>query len=213
MPHFLSVSPIFLSSHKTPDEEEIKRLKGYVVACGIRKQWCVEIKPRLVQMWLNQNYISRKKEFEGVEDKPKKQIARLKEILAGLGMTGRLSLDKAKAIREKRELATELGVSLFFYYGALPRLTVHLKRKSLRLKLSVAHAMRKSRRSVPKRQKSRKKKKRKNPISPKKSKKPQRVSRGRRRRLVSGHHMSLNMTYCSLQNILAFLKDQSDEDE
>ena len=54
-------------------------------------------------------YISRKKEFEGVEDKPKKQIARLKEILAGLGMTGRLSLDKAKAIREKREFATELG--------------------------------------------------------------------------------------------------------
>src|SRR5258706_5771821 len=64
-------------------------------------------------MWLNK-YISRKKEFEGIEDKPKKQIARLKEILAGLGMTGRLSMDKAKAIREKRELATELGAFLFF---------------------------------------------------------------------------------------------------
>jgi len=56
---------------------------------------------------------SRKKEFEGIEDKPKKQIVRLKEILNGLGMTGRLSLDKAKAIRQKRDLATELGASLF----------------------------------------------------------------------------------------------------
>ena len=32
-------------------------------------------------------------------------------------MRGRLSLDKAKAIREKRELATELGTPLLFYGG------------------------------------------------------------------------------------------------
>ena len=64
---------------------------------------------------VDSNNSSRKKEFEGIEDKPKKQIARLKEILASLGMTGRLSLDKAKAIRGKRELATEIGASLLFY--------------------------------------------------------------------------------------------------
>lgn len=136
----------------------------------------------------------------------------MKEILAGLGMTGRLSLDKAKAIREKRELATELGEFLFFLLRCTSRLTVHLKRKSLRLKPNVAHALRTSRRNVPKRQKNRKrKKKKKNPISQKKSKKPQRVNRGGR--LVAVHDMSLKITYCPLQNILAFLDDQSDEDE
>lgn len=70
------------------DEEQIKRLKSFVVACGVRKKWA--------------------KEFEGMEDKPKKQITRLKEILADLGMSGRLSMEKAKAIRARRELAEEL---------------------------------------------------------------------------------------------------------
>lgn len=70
------------------DEEQIKRLKSFVVACGVRKKWA--------------------KEFEGMEDKPNKQIARLKEILADLGMSGRLSMEKAKAIRARRELAEEL---------------------------------------------------------------------------------------------------------
>lgn len=31
-------------------------------------------------------------------------------MLADLGMTGRLSMDQAKSIKEKRELASELGV-------------------------------------------------------------------------------------------------------
>jgi hypothetical protein len=44
-----------------------------------------------------------------MEDKPKKQIARLKEILQDLGMSGRMSMEKAKAIRAKRELAEEIG--------------------------------------------------------------------------------------------------------
>ena len=37
------------------------------------------------------------------------QIRHIKQVLADLGMTGRLSMEKAKTIREKRELAQELG--------------------------------------------------------------------------------------------------------
>ncbi|KAG8834171.1 hypothetical protein FRC18_002458 [Serendipita sp. 400] len=70
------------------NEDQIKKLKALVAACGVRKKWA--------------------KEFEGMEDKPKQQLSRLKEILAELGMTGRMSLEKAKSIRAKRELAAEL---------------------------------------------------------------------------------------------------------
>ncbi|EPT01092.1 hypothetical protein FOMPIDRAFT_1059975 [Fomitopsis schrenkii] len=69
------------------DEETIKRLKSFVVACGVRKQWA--------------------KEFKGL-DRPSEQLRRLKQILSDLGMTGRMSLEQAKAIRAKRELAQEL---------------------------------------------------------------------------------------------------------
>ncbi|EMD38971.1 hypothetical protein CERSUDRAFT_72222 [Gelatoporia subvermispora B] len=69
------------------EEETIKRLKSLVVACGVRKVWA--------------------KEFKGL-DRPADQIKRLKSILADLGMTGRLSMEQAKAIRERRELAKEL---------------------------------------------------------------------------------------------------------
>ncbi|KAI0831895.1 hypothetical protein BC628DRAFT_1350428 [Trametes gibbosa] len=69
------------------DEETIKRLKSFVVACGVRKVWA--------------------KEFKELE-KPSEQIRRLKQILADLGMTGRMSLDQAKTIRAKREFAQEL---------------------------------------------------------------------------------------------------------
>ncbi|KAG8975083.1 hypothetical protein FRC05_006506 [Tulasnella sp. 425] len=69
------------------NEEEIKRLKSFVVACGVRKKWV--------------------KEFEGLTT-PAQQINKLRKILADLGMTGRLSLEKAKEIREKREFAQEM---------------------------------------------------------------------------------------------------------
>jgi len=69
------------------DEEAVKRLKSLVVACGVRKVW--------------------KKEFQDM-DTPSQQIKRVREILAGLGMSGRFSLEQAKAIRAKRELAQEL---------------------------------------------------------------------------------------------------------
>ena len=63
-------------------------LQSFVVACGIRKVWS--------------------KEFKGL-DTPSAQIRRLKEILAELGMEGRMSLAQAREIRAKRELAQELG--------------------------------------------------------------------------------------------------------
>ncbi|KAL0954032.1 hypothetical protein HGRIS_005186 [Hohenbuehelia grisea] len=69
------------------DDETIKRLKGIVSACGVRKQWA--------------------KVFDGL-DKPSQQIAKLKSTLNELGMTGRFSLEKAKAIKAERELAKEL---------------------------------------------------------------------------------------------------------
>ncbi|EIM85911.1 uncharacterized protein STEHIDRAFT_121905 [Stereum hirsutum FP-91666 SS1] len=69
------------------DEEAIKRLKSFVVACGVRKQWAREFKDLTL---------------------PSEQIKRLREILAELGMEGRLSMEKAKEIKTKRELAKEL---------------------------------------------------------------------------------------------------------
>ncbi|KAF8553555.1 hypothetical protein OG21DRAFT_1509996 [Imleria badia] len=69
------------------DEETVNKLKGIVVACGVRKVW--------------------KKEFERL-DKPSQQIKRLHSMLGDLGMTPRYSMEKAKAIREQRELAQEL---------------------------------------------------------------------------------------------------------
>ncbi|KAH9951118.1 hypothetical protein B0H21DRAFT_719639 [Amylocystis lapponica] len=69
------------------DEETIKRLKSFVVACGVRKVWA--------------------KEFKDLAS-PAEQIRRLKAILGDLGMSGRMSLEQAKAIRAKRELAQEL---------------------------------------------------------------------------------------------------------
>ena len=93
------------SENLSKDEETIQKLKVYtisrklspvvlttltqsfVVACGVRRIWS--------------------KVFEGL-DTPAQQIKKLKEILHELGMTGRLSLEKARAIREKREFAQEL---------------------------------------------------------------------------------------------------------
>ncbi|KAI0367606.1 hypothetical protein BV20DRAFT_1045525 [Pilatotrama ljubarskyi] len=69
------------------DEETIKRLKSLVVACGVRKVWS--------------------KEFKDLE-KPSDQIRRLKQILSDLGMSGRMSMEQAKAIKAKREFEKEL---------------------------------------------------------------------------------------------------------
>ena len=61
--------------------------QSFVTACGVRKVWSKELK----------------------DMSEREQISRVKQILADLGMTGRLSVEKAKSIRAKRELAQELG--------------------------------------------------------------------------------------------------------
>ncbi|KAJ4474973.1 hypothetical protein J3R30DRAFT_3706809 [Lentinula aciculospora] len=71
------------------DEETIKRLKSLINACGVRKVWS--------------------KLFKDIDDSHSKQIALLRKMLADLGMTGRLSMEQAKVIKEKRELASELA--------------------------------------------------------------------------------------------------------
>ena len=70
-----------------PDQEEIKRLQGWLVKCGIRKMWWKELQP-----------------FESSRAK----IAHLKEMLADAGMVGRYSQEKASQIREERELKADL---------------------------------------------------------------------------------------------------------
>lgn len=71
----------------SPDEQEIKRLQGWLMKCGIRRKWHNELKQY---------------------DSPKPKIKHLKKILEDAGMSGRYSNEKAKDIRERRELAEEL---------------------------------------------------------------------------------------------------------
>ncbi|KAL1917325.1 uncharacterized protein VTP21DRAFT_4981 [Calcarisporiella thermophila] len=66
------------------DEESIKRLKGYINKCGVRKIWS--------------------KELAGIES-PRSQIKKLKQMLADLGIEG--TNQKCKKIREMRELQAE----------------------------------------------------------------------------------------------------------
>ena len=70
-----------------PDAEEIKRLQGWLVKCGVRKMWYKELAPY---------------------DTSKAKIQHLKEMLADAGMTGRFSIEKANQIREERELKADL---------------------------------------------------------------------------------------------------------
>ncbi|KAJ9363837.1 putative transcriptional regulator [Paecilomyces variotii] len=70
-----------------PDQAEIKRLQGWLLKCGIRKMWFRELAPY---------------------DTPKAKIKHLKDMLKEAGMEGRYSLEKAKQIREERELKADL---------------------------------------------------------------------------------------------------------
>lgn len=84
---FTSKSKPKATSDISPEAEEIKRLQGWLVKCGIRKVWGKELKPY---------------------DTPKAKIAHLKSMLAEAGMTGRYSNDKAAQIKEARELAADI---------------------------------------------------------------------------------------------------------
>lgn len=70
-----------------PEAQEIKRLQGWLVKCGVRKIWGKELAPY---------------------DTPKLKIRHLKDLLSQIGMTGRFSAEKAKQIREERELKFDL---------------------------------------------------------------------------------------------------------
>jgi hypothetical protein len=70
-----------------PDQEGIKRLQGWLVKCGIRKMWSRELAP-----------------YGTSKDK----IKHLKEMLKSAGMEGRYSLEKARQIREERELQQDI---------------------------------------------------------------------------------------------------------
>lgn len=75
------------SAEEDPDQEDIKRLQGWLVKCGVRKIWAFELK----------SY-----------ETPKAKIKHLKEMLTEVGMTGRYSLEKASQIKEARELAADI---------------------------------------------------------------------------------------------------------
>jgi hypothetical protein len=83
------------SKDLSPDEEEIKRLQSWLMKCGIRKLWHREL----------------------ADDKfptSKAKIAHLKSMLTDAGMTGRFSAEKAKSIKEARELEAELEAARDF---------------------------------------------------------------------------------------------------
>ncbi|KAK3720056.1 hypothetical protein LTR37_003879 [Vermiconidia calcicola] len=77
----------------SPDEEEIKRLQSWLLKCGVRKLWHRELAPY---------------------DSPKEKIKHLKKMLDDVGMTGRYSAEKARQIKEVRELKAELEAAREF---------------------------------------------------------------------------------------------------
>jgi hypothetical protein len=83
-----TISKSSTKSNGSPAEEEIKHLKSLVFKCGVRKNWSKELTPTMSSS---------------------EQISHLKKLLSSLGMTGRLSVEKAKKIKEERELREELA--------------------------------------------------------------------------------------------------------
>lgn len=77
----------------SPDEEEIKRLQSQLLKCGVRKLW--------------------HRELSGYST-AKAKISRLRIMLEDVGMTGRFSAEKAKQIKEQRELDAELEAAKEF---------------------------------------------------------------------------------------------------
>ncbi|KAK3672167.1 hypothetical protein LTR78_007920 [Recurvomyces mirabilis] len=82
-----AAKPAKAGKELTVDDEEIKRLQGWLVKCGIRKVWGKELAKC---------------------DTSKAKIKHLRSLLEDAGMTGRYSAEKAKQIKESRELAAEI---------------------------------------------------------------------------------------------------------
>lgn len=74
-------------SNIDPQEAVIKRLQSWLLKCGIRKLWHKEL---------------------ARYDSPKAKINHLRSMLKDAGMDGRYSVEKAKQIKEERELKAEL---------------------------------------------------------------------------------------------------------
>lgn len=72
----------------TPIEVEIKTLQSQLVKCGVRKIWGFELKQ--------------------YGDDSKAKLAHLKSMLREIGMTGRFSNERAREIKEARELQADL---------------------------------------------------------------------------------------------------------
>lgn len=86
-PKKAKAKPAAKPATEDPDQAEIKRLQGWLLKCGIRKFWARELAPY---------------------DTPKAKIKHLKSMLEEVGMKGRYSMDKARQIRDARELQADL---------------------------------------------------------------------------------------------------------
>ena len=75
------------------DEDEIKKLQSWLLKCGIRKLWHRELAPYSTS---------------------KEKTKHLKSMLDDVGMTGRYSVEKARQIKEQRELKAELEAARQF---------------------------------------------------------------------------------------------------
>ncbi|KAI9788219.1 MAG: hypothetical protein M1816_007071 [Peltula sp. TS41687] len=75
------------NSSPDPQEAEIKRLQQNLRKCGIQKPWHKEL---------------------ARFDTPRAKINHLKDMLKGIGMVGRFSQEKARQIKEERELQAEV---------------------------------------------------------------------------------------------------------
>lgn len=79
------------------------------MVCGNNGEFPSNTIPRLVYRSLDLIFVSnRAKELADCKSESQ-QISHLKKILTDLGMSGRMSLEQAKVIREKRELRQEIG--------------------------------------------------------------------------------------------------------
>ncbi|KAI9820873.1 MAG: hypothetical protein M1832_003506 [Thelocarpon impressellum] len=70
-----------------PQEAEVKRLQSWLLKCGVRKLWHREL---------------------AAYSTPSSKIKHLKGMLKEVGMEGRFSAEKAKQIKEERELQAEV---------------------------------------------------------------------------------------------------------
>lgn len=88
-----SAKPKPAGKELSADEEEIKRLQSWLLKCGVRKLWHKELANCSTT---------------------REKMRHLRKMLEDVGMTGRYSAEKAKQIKEARELAQELEAAQEF---------------------------------------------------------------------------------------------------